>query len=81
MLLLLALAPYRANMGIGQSRSTTLRTDFADGGRCWVVIDFFPRDFDDVFVILADINSLHGCSILGSSVNRGSTPPDGPPTP
>ena len=30
------LAPYRANMGYGQSqaRSTTLRTDFADGGRC-----------------------------------------------
>jgi hypothetical protein len=46
-----------------------------------VVIDSFFRDFNDVFVILAAINSLHGCSIIGSSVNRGSTPPDGPPTP
>jgi hypothetical protein len=46
-----------------------------------VVIEFFQRDFDDVFVILANINGLHSRSILGSSVNRGSTPPDGQPTP
>jgi hypothetical protein len=37
-----------------------------------VVIDiFFIRDFNDAFVILAAINSLPGCSVLGSSVNRG----------
>jgi hypothetical protein len=32
-----------------------------------VVIDIFFRDFNDVFVILAAINSLHGCSIIVSS--------------
>jgi hypothetical protein len=40
------LAPHRANMGYGQSRSTTLRIDFADGGRSVLGGDrqfFFPR--------------------------------------
>jgi len=33
-----------------------------------VVIDiFFFRDVNDAFVILAAINSLNGCSIIGSS--------------
>jgi len=37
----------------------------AAAARWWSTVFF--RDFNDVFVILAAINSLHGCSIIGSS--------------
>jgi len=66
---------------IAQITLNTPRNDFAQRQPLLSGDRIFFRDLDDVFVILAPINSPHGCFIIGSSVNRGSSPHDGPPTP